>query len=703
MSSGAEAAELGHRIRSGQRPEPFVVITVAKGAEGPWFDAEAIATRVRFKADVWVVPQQWTWDLNSLLEPDERVQGGDACIHPPSTVQPKGRLRFAARSRAEAEQSTEELISTTLAHTRGAARRATRVAPPAPPSWTGIPRDPSGVRGVATLEHVTALADRLLDPKRAVPVCVVTIPAQRADPYISAEEIAGIDPDAEVYLVATGRLTFALTGRLNPMAGVYGGAGRVYAPGQAWLDDPYTSVLRFAYDAGEGRRTTDALVNDLLSGLVRAGRATISTPRVPTPPAEGVVAGLLPPSRALVTLDDGQMATIWAELVDAELTIDAVVTKGMPVTGRVDPDTRRIDVTPMRQSWEQALAAVAAGSVVLAQVRDVAETVVRLCPFPGIQVELPTAEVTGNELDDLRDLFTAGEVVAARVQARPASGAGPAGWRLSMLDVDDDEQALCPSILVGGPPWLTEPVAISVEEGADTQVDDESEVARLVDEHEAAATRLAQLESEQEVDAATRRVAELEEALVARDLQLGTMSTQLRAASHRIGRLQAQVEHQRTVARNARAKARKGRDDPAQQPVVHGFSDPVEQFRWDLRRRWVESTRPEEKAEHPLREYLVGADFCESLDRVEGVSRDRVLNVALLLLTGRGVRGDHENRTNDAGNAPPVTRYHDGQTWVCRRAPLQVGSPSARRLSYWRGDDGALELSRVTLHDDYTP
>ena len=134
---------------------------------------------------------------------------------------------------------------------------------------------------------------------------------------------------------------------------------------------------------------------------------------------------------------------------------------------------------------------------------------------------------------------------------------------------------------------------------------------------------------------------------------------------------------------------------------VHGFADPERQLRWELQRTWVETTRPEDKATWPLpASYRIGPAMADSLRTVQGVSRDRVLRVAVAVLTGRGVDEDHVLRRGDAGNAPAVTR-EDGA--VCRRAPLQQKTPSARRLSYWRLPDGTIELSRVALHDDLEP
>jgi hypothetical protein len=34
---------------------------------------------------------------------------------------------------------------------------------------------------------------------------------------------------------------------------------------------------------------------------------------------------------------------------------------------------------------------------------------------------------------------------------------------------------------------------------------------------------------------------------------------------------------------------------------------------------------------------------------------------------------------------------------------MQINTPSARRLHYWRCPDGTIELSSVRLHDDMEP
>ena len=72
--------------------------------------------------------------------------------------------------------------------------------------------------------------------------------------------------------------------------------------------------------------------------------------------------------------------------------------------------------------------------------------------FPELQVAVGRDAVTSNENDDLRSFFTVGEVTIVRVVA-----SGP-DWALSLIDIDDDEVPVrAPSIIEGGPPWVTSP------------------------------------------------------------------------------------------------------------------------------------------------------------------------------------------------------------------------------------------------------
>ena len=82
-----------------------------------------------------------------------------------------------------------------------------------------------------------------------------------------------------------------------------------------------------------------------------------------------------------------------------------------------------------------------------------------------------------------------------------------------------------------------------------------------------------------------------------------------------------------------------------------------------------------------------------------------LVEVIVQVLTGRApevaARELHQLRTGLGGDDPPVVREHGSET--CWRVSLQINSPSARRLHFWRCADGAVELSGLRLHDDFRP
>ena len=159
-------------------------------------------------------------------------------------------------------------------------------------------------------------------------------------------------------------------------------------------------------------------------------------------------------SRAVVTLDDAALATVWEELTLPGVPLDRLLVKGQSVTGSHDPVSMRLD---LRQELRGILAADAAvavtrayriGDVVLADVAAVTDESVTVRLLPGLPVEVPREAVTSNPRDSLTGLFTIGEVIACRLV-----GADPPVLRLD--DVDDEETPKpAPSLLPGGPPWL---------------------------------------------------------------------------------------------------------------------------------------------------------------------------------------------------------------------------------------------------------
>jgi hypothetical protein len=134
------------------------------------------------------------------------------------------------------------------------------------------------------------------------------------------------------------------------------------------------------------------------------------------------------------------------------------------------------------------------------------------------------------------------------------------------------------------------------------------------------------------------------------------------------------------------------------------YDDPDQQFRHEVTVEWERSAQGSDRSTWPLRPYIVGPDFLPSLSRLEGVLRAKVVEVCVDVLTGRAEtltsRELHPLRVSDVGGAEQRVRADDGaKAW---RVSLQIKTPSARRLHFWRLCDGSVELSRVGVHDDLT-
>ena len=191
--------------------------------------------------------------------------------------------------------------------------------------------------------------------------------------------------------------------------------------------------------------------------------------------------------------------------------------------------------------------------------------------------------------------------------------------------------------------------------------------------------------------------------------QIETAQAERQLIEDELQRLRDQVARQRTELRSRLQRSQKVAkqiregDSVAAPSAAVVFLDPEEQFRFEAYLEWVGRVRPEEKAGLALSSYQLGPDFLATLDSVQGVSRAKVVQVIVEVLTGRAEqitgRDLHLLREGPGGDDPPVTRPGG---WYCYRVALQRETPAARRLHYWRRGD-EYELSRVVVHDDMTP
>lgn len=594
---------------------------------------------------------------------------------------------------------------------------------------------------VKTREAAQHLASHLLDARRTHPVVVVSHGVGRGDqPWIDAEQVAaGVGDYAEVHVVPTGEVTWALSSSLPPETQVYGDAARVYSTDLTWMSRPRSSRLYLCFGPDQGARIEALLEADAMQAALEAGlleRRAVQR-RTVTGRVVGVLAG-----RGIVEGDFGR-AALREELAVPGVPIERVVRTGQEVTGEWVTADGLLDVRNQVRPAIEALEHYAPGDAVLVRVADVGRDRAVVEPYPGVRVEIGVHGITGNPLDDPRDLMTVGEVVVAHVVR-----AGR--WLLSLVDVDDDEPVReVPSLLPGGPAWLAvedsapaarpepdapwsppqvdvEPVvalepagtppraiaeaadvptpvrpspldldpgrrgAVDVTRPPSTSPDDEP-VATSSARKDLHLERAARAHAQRQVDALRQEMAQL--------------VSRLERLEHERDRAVGEVERKRTETRDLRKKLQRSRSVArGEASSEERFTDAESAFRHDVYLAWVEAIPAAEKAQRPLPDdWTLGPDFLPSLASVDGVARSKVAEVVVHVLTGLADsmpgRDMHRLRMGPGGDDPWVER-HPGE--YCWRVALQQHTPSARRLHFWRRGT-QVQLSRVALHDEMRP
>lgn len=604
-------------------------------------------------------------------------------------------------------------------------------------------------RCVTTAEAARSLADLLNGNTRTRPVVVVTTPHGQDTPWIDIDDLADQVGDlAEVYLMPTGKHSWELSRNLPEMTQVYGGAGRVYPLGHEWASDPRRPPLRFAYGKEEGARATGQLIDDALRMATAAGlfdsRSTARRTR-----RTGIVEAIVA-ERAWVRFD-GSLGLVPDALAFPGVPLERCVTAGQRLTGLYDPTSRWFDVRESRLTPEQALAPYAIGDAVLAQVETVAADQATVFLHPLTTTTLDREQVTSNDLDDLRDLMTPGEVLVVRVTALAPH------WRLSMLDIEDWEVPVAAAALFpGGPPWLVPapespepavdllsdlvppPFELPIEEpteeaaqeaGPESALDEPPQPGptlpprpspALLDRRRAGRPTPAPAEpaltagsTPGSTAGATRSMSLTISALKAQVAQLQRQRDELQPKASGLSlevthlksdlhRAQAQVQHLEKQLEHSRAKLRKTRTTPAETSRVR-FADREQGFRFLVEQAWATRIPPSEQAQCPLPRVVFGDLFLDSVEQLTGISAEKIADVVMEVLTGKAQqsagRALHRLRVDEGGGSPQVVRSDGARAW---RANLQTNTPSARRLHYWELPDGTIELAKVGLHDDTT-
>jgi len=700
------AGLLAQRILDPERTKPVVVVTIDAGEPQPYVTVAELVARAGARAEVVVVPHHLTNVLvDRLGRPLSAFKG--ACRVYPTGDDWRRDARLSPLRLGDTPEHRARLLELLLRDLDVAVspQHPTPIGPEPVGSAPSASRT-SGVFRVESVAEAEDLAGHLLDPLRQLPVVVVTSAAGQPAPYVAmdilAENLQGL---AELCEMPTGSVSWALTRHLPEMCDVYGGAARVYPPGDEWTRNPYAAPLRFVYGIGDGAAAIAQLTTDAMRA-VRAGGA-FGSPAQRSVAVQGTVLGVTA-GRGLVQLSQGAsgLGSVWTDLVAPGVDEACVLTKGMVIAGTLDLDSRRLDVSSMLVAAGDALVDYPVGSVVLGLTRSVERALCVVELFPDFPVAIePDAVVVTSRVVDLRTLISEGEVIVARVLAR---GDLPEDWQLSLVDVGPNDAPLkAPSILRGGPSWLMSPA------------EDEDALVNVVAEVPAAVFP-------RPADVSTPRTPATPTGLPATDGVLQADTEALASLTIERDALLQELQRERENARRARSElsalrtavrkeTRRTEDLRGRLARVEGelgrslndaalFTNPFRQLEFEVHLAWARRVPAEQKVDLPLVQWTVGPDFFASWADLEGITRSKVVDVIVEVLTGRvyalAGREAHQLRSGPGGDDPPVVR-EDGAT--CWRVSLQVKTPSARRLHYWHLNDGSIELSSIRLHDDMRP
>ena len=697
-------------LRRETRDRPVLVLSVDAGQIGPYLPLDQAAKAAAGRADVVLIQgDDLTRSFCQSIADKAGVYRGACRVYPPGQGWEQDPLSTPLRmARNEKEiKLLPELVLADLHHAvdkvRWAAARSetthlprqqraashTPVSPPSlsspanslspasPPSPASLARrshtaDLSVPPEIASGKDINQLVAYLRSPARRRPVVVISRATSMASAYADVdqarEDLAGL---AEVFEITTATASWAFARAVPPMCAVYGGASRAYPLGTGWEVDPYSSPLRFAYSLRDRTTVTRQLVADAMSMAFHGTHRVEASPEQRRK-VQGSVIGVVG-DRGLVKLADG-MAVLWPELVEPGLAAERLFVGGMSVTGELDPESRRIDVAGMRRGADEALSAYSPGDTILVRVAQVSPDSCEVELFPGVTATVPAEDVTEASDPDLRHFVSLLETLPALIIAYEAE----AGWLLSLSEAEAvDEAVRAPSILVGGPAWLvpSPPAPPTPDQVAAEPLVD------LADVLDPDSVRALQMENQQ-----------LSERLRQTESQVQILTNQLAAAK---SRRRESVRRRSRADREADAQQRSDLDQ-------HLFPDEADQLDFEIRLAWARMTQPSEKKDCPLKPWSYGPAFFATARDIQGVSRTKLVEVIVQVLTGRDAELDsrqrHQLRTGPGGSDPPRTR-EGGET--CWRVSLQHKTPSARRLHYWLCNDGSIELASVRLHDDY--
>lgn len=456
-------------------------------------------------------------------------------------------------------------------------------------------------------------------------------------------------------------------------------------------------------------------------------------------------------SMAMVKPVPGASISANAMMIDAGsqfngMPLDAFLTVGMALSGEWDANALRF--FPDFGDWTESrfLDAYPPGVVVLGLVAAVSRQEADVRLHPAFSVIMRRDEVSSNPKDVIERLWSVGDIVSVRVVRDPAGR-----LRLRHFDVDDDEPiAEAPPVVDGGEPWLTKSKMDLIESTKERWDRDQREAEELtaalgvlskqmqmgIDELSSALGSLSTDTGEipvvgsasvddgltpRERSLSTFTAKQIQRTLTNYKVELDKLTENNRGLVEALAagrRREAGLADQASELRAQLTSARKALQDANKlshsgSVVPASISDRRVRFatveEWiaeEIRSFWIETYTPADRTQYPLDSirWSVLPSFADTFLKLDDNGMEKAIRAATHIVTTRRAAENmfeaHALREGDESSKPEVVRA-DGAT--AQRAYIESHTPQSRRLHYWKLRDGSIELSRVGLHDDFTP
>jgi predicted RNA-binding protein with RPS1 domain len=661
-------AGMARDILDPQRAHAVVCVTIPTWGSTPLVDPEAVSAAVADLADVYVLPTgDLSWELTSRLPPRMDVYGGAVRAWLPSAGEepnPREHPLFFVHSRDETENVIAKLLAAFQRVGLGLAD-APELGADVAAVVTGVVSTgafltlPGGYRAFAHRSHLTASG---LPPERVVrvgqPVRVRVGKVGNGNGAIQVS-LLPFEPDPWQRLHSEYRLGMLVEGIVRDLRNF--GA--------------FVELLPGARGLLHKSQISTAWVSHPEDYLTSGERITVR----------------------IIALDEGDEK---ADLSLLDISEDTEPTSPISIYPDGPPWLADdLTVLPTAVTWQEQSEAVA-------DERDAADA-----GTPGRPTEAASLGTRELAIDELvieaqevpvePPMPEAEERDAAFATARAAEDAGPpadelAGLRDAVEDAHEVQAGL-DQILSGAEDRLAvlRGEASQVRRRLESDLAEarlrilalaEQGVGELIGSTEAAlADAHAQVEELQE------RLTAIEEDRRALLLRLHEERERTRATQRKNEGLAKALDD-----REARIRGLEAALNTAGVSEAQRFVDEVSQA-------WERMTTPADRDRYPWRDPRLGPDFLDSLGRVHGVSRERVVEVCAHVVSGRAPDVPslelHPLRISEGGGTPQRVRDDGAKAWRCS---LQVKAPAARRLHYWELPGGGVELARLVYHDDYS-